>query len=307
MSDLNPLVTIVVPIYNVEQYLEQCLESIIGQSYRELEIICVIDGATDGSLTIARRFSEQDDRIIVLQQQNLGLSAARNTGLSLARGEYIFFLDSDDWLKEDAIEALVSRALSVNLPIVSGGVVKYNEDTREVSKYKAERDVGRLNLKGHNLFNLEVMVWNKLYHSSVFKNERFLEGLVHEDEEMYWRIFTKFSEVYAIEQDVIYYRIRKGSITNPKEYDAMYQENFIKIIERAVDICSGNPILMLECKLRAFNYLKAMKKRNINHAKYSKVILDKFGFKTSYLYKKKLKMNRCYNIFMQRICALKEL
>ena len=102
------LISVIVPIYNVERYLAQCLDSIVGQTYRALDIILVDDGSTDGSRTIAEQYAAQDERVILISQENQGLSGARNTGMAVAKGEFLVFVDSDDWLDTTILELAVN-------------------------------------------------------------------------------------------------------------------------------------------------------------------------------------------------------
>lgn len=104
-------ISIIVPIYNVKPYLEQCILSIINQTYLNLEIILVNDGSTDGSLLICENFAKKDDRIVLITQQNMGLSSARNLGIEIATGEYIMFVDSDDWIHPKIVEDLLCDAM----------------------------------------------------------------------------------------------------------------------------------------------------------------------------------------------------
>ena len=103
-------VSIIVPVYKVEKYLRECVDSILGQTYRELQIILVDDGSPDGSGAICDEYALHDDRVTVIHSENGGLSAARNRGLALCEGEYVLFVDSDDWLEDNAVEVLVNKA-----------------------------------------------------------------------------------------------------------------------------------------------------------------------------------------------------
>ena len=116
------LVSIIVAVYNVEKYLKKCLDSIIKQSYRNIEIICVNDGSTDSSLKICEEYQEQDSRIIIITQKNQGLSAARNTGIKNSKGEFIAFIDSDDWVDPQFIELLLKECKDNNVLLGFCGV-----------------------------------------------------------------------------------------------------------------------------------------------------------------------------------------
>ena len=102
-------VSVIIPVYNTEPWLEECLESACGQTLKNIEILCINDGSTDGSLAVLRKFAERDERIVVINQENRGVAHARNVGLNRAKGKYIYFLDSDDWIAPDALEVLAGK------------------------------------------------------------------------------------------------------------------------------------------------------------------------------------------------------
>ena len=118
MSQNNPKVSVIIPVYNTEKYLRECLDSVVNQTLRDIEIICVDDGSTDNSLAILREYETKDSRIKVLTQENINAGAARNKGLSEATGEFLSFLDSDDFFEPDAIERMYECAKSRNAEIV---------------------------------------------------------------------------------------------------------------------------------------------------------------------------------------------
>ena len=105
-----PKLSIIIPVYNVEKYLPKCLESILGQSFKDFEIICVNDGSTDNSLQVLQTYKKQDGRIVIVDKKNEGSGIARNLGLSTARGNYVYFVDSDDWLENYALEKMIHKA-----------------------------------------------------------------------------------------------------------------------------------------------------------------------------------------------------
>ena len=120
-------VSIIVPVYNVEKYLKRCLESLVNQTLKDIEIICVNDGSTDGSLAILNEYVRNDDRIVVINQENSGQSVARNRGIDVAKGEYIGFVDSDDWVCEDYFERLHNSAIQNNAEIAVGGIIRLHK------------------------------------------------------------------------------------------------------------------------------------------------------------------------------------
>lgn len=140
----NPKVSVIIPVYNVEAFIAQCLESVINQTYKNLEIICINDGSTDSSKDICDSFTQRDNRVRVIDQKNKGLSGARNSGIEYAKGEFIFLLDSDDWLASRAIESLVND--SKGYDVIVGGVLAYNESNGDFRRYKKRRS-SKIDLK----------------------------------------------------------------------------------------------------------------------------------------------------------------
>ena len=129
----EPLISVIVPVYNVEKYLRTCVDSILVQSYSALEVILIDDGSTDGSPQICDQYAQQDPRIQVIHQKNAGLSAARNAGIDICRGEYLTFIDSDDFIHERFVELLLNACLSNNADIAVGDLERVPEDSVLVS------------------------------------------------------------------------------------------------------------------------------------------------------------------------------
>lgn len=180
--------SVVVPIYNVERFLPKCIESIIYQTYRDLEIILVNDGSPDHCLQIAERYAEKDDRIKVISQDNGGLSAARNTGLSAATGEYVSFIDSDDWIEPDMFEELVSYIHRYPADIVCFRLqfdnLVLNKQTVYGRTFDCVELVGDTILKDTLLVkNIPTAVWAKIYRRDfLLHNQLWFEpGIVNED------------------------------------------------------------------------------------------------------------------------------
>ena len=130
MQNCDPKISVIIPIYNAEQYISQCLESIINQTYTNLEIICVIDGSPDNSLEICRNYAEKDERIKVFDKENGGTHTARNKGIEMARGEYVMFIDPDDWFDLDTLECLVEKIEEQDLDVIRFNYIREFEDTQ---------------------------------------------------------------------------------------------------------------------------------------------------------------------------------
>ena len=135
-SKTNPTISVIVPVYNVEKYLRKCLESIINQTLKELEIICVNDGSTDNSLAILKEYAQKDKRIKIINKMNEGLGAARKTGLDHAKGDFIAFIDSDDWIKVDAYEKIYNNAISNDSDVVISNLIRYNENKKSYTYWE---------------------------------------------------------------------------------------------------------------------------------------------------------------------------
>jgi glycosyltransferase involved in cell wall biosynthesis len=291
-------VSVIIPIYNVEEYLEQCLESVAAQSYQDVEILCVIDGATDGSMAIAQRFAQREPRCRVIEQPNSGLSVARNTGVKEARGDWVFFLDSDDWMPPNALQMLVQAAGASRSVVVSGAITEYCEE-REIFKpyIKPEkRALGHLHLYQQNFFAVESTASNKLYPSEWIKECPFVPGLVHEDLDFYWRFFSAHPQVLAISDTVIYYRRRSGSLSWQKVYDEHYQNHYIHIADTAFRAASLHRPLRYHARRQSLKYLKYLKERNAPCARYVAHIETHHGVHDSAVYRGLIKVKSWLNI-----------
>lgn len=216
---MSKLVSIIVPIYKVESYLHKCIDSIINQTYKNLEIILVDDGSPDNCGKICDEFAIKDTRIKVIHKQNGGLSDARNAGLNIATGDYLYFVDSDDWISPDAIEVLISYFESnPDVDIVAGSSVdvhEYNGEILETSYSIPLGTISQLNkieaLK-HNLQN-GWAAWNKLYKKELFKDIRFPKGKINEDEAVMLFILSLCEKIILVGQPTYYYFLRPESIT----------------------------------------------------------------------------------------------
>lgn len=210
----NNLVSIVIPVYNVEKYLAEALGSAVNQTYQNTEIICVNDGSTDNSAEILKEYAKQDTRIKIITQENQGLSAARNTGLSSANGEYIYFLDSDDILKPDLIEKTVTL-FSDDVDIITFNLEKiYEIDERFDERIYLESDRG-VHCINEKIFEtiLEESTRN-IFKNSIIKkyNITFPEKLIYEDTSFILNYLSAANKIYILPEKLYKYRIRHNSI-----------------------------------------------------------------------------------------------
>lgn len=216
--EANTLISVIVPVYKVESYLRKCVESIQAQTYRNLEIILVDDGSPDACGAICDELAAQDSRIRVIHKENGGLSSARNAGLEIARGEYIGFVDSDDWLEPETYEWMLDMALSEDVRLVCAG--RYDcsswSGTRQVGLCPRKREVISGQELARRIFRWEHVdsaAWDKLYHRSLFREIRYPLGVVSEDVPTTYRIALEAGRVGMLDQPVYNYFHRPGSIT----------------------------------------------------------------------------------------------
>lgn len=165
------LISVIVPVYNVSKYLNQCIESIINQTYTNLEIILIDDGSNDESEKICDEYKNKDDRIIVIHQENGGLSAARNAGLDICKGKYISFVDSDDYPEPNFIDCLYSSLIENNVKVSMCDInhVDENSQTIETEKWDSTDIVSGREIFKRNKGFIHSVVWNKLYSADIWK------------------------------------------------------------------------------------------------------------------------------------------
>ncbi len=210
-----PRISVVVPIYNVERYLEPCLESIATQTFGDLEVVMVDDGSTDGSAAIAEAFVARDPRFRLLAQPNAGLSAARNTGIDAATGEFLAFVDSDDMLKPQAYELLLGSLDKTGSDFASGNAVRFTgageKPARFLAQAFAETQLRTHITKNHRLL-ADRTAWNKLWRRSFWDEHglRFPEGRIYEDIPVTLPLHFAADAVDIISEPVYRYRIREG-------------------------------------------------------------------------------------------------
>ena len=221
-----PLISVIVPVYNVEKYLKQCLDSILVQTFSNIEIICVNDGSTDNSRKILEEYKNKDSRIKIVDKENGGLSSARNAGMKVAVGEFISFIDSDDWIEPTMLEKLYESMTTHNTDITICAVHQFDEQKQKNDDSNKYYTLEYFDESFDNkVFSYEdvrpfimdvcVMAWNKLYRRSHIDEcqAEFPEGLIFEDGPFFFSIFFKTKRVSIVRDFLYNYRInRTGSI-----------------------------------------------------------------------------------------------
>lgn len=273
------LVSVIVPVYNVEKYLSQCLDSIIHQTYKNLEIILVNDGSTDGSGKICDDYAAKDGRIKVIHQENGGLSDARNKGLDLMTGQFVTFVDSDDYLENNCIHTLYTYAYTCKTDISIGKFIEFEENTSQFLFHnhlnngnKIEFLTGDQCLERHHKYFLSIFVtaWAKLYRTSLFndsnpcKKIRYPLGVLHEDQYTTHKLFFKSNKIVFVNDYLYVYRVRKNSITNTPLSDKRIMDNIRGLEEKIIDFCLLNKdmTLLREHYLFYLNNYKAYLENN---------------------------------------------
>ena len=221
---MNDLISVIIPVYNVEKYLKKCIYSVVNQTFQNIEIILVDDGSTDASGDICDDFAKLDRRIKAFHKKNGGLSSARNFGIKKSTGNFLVFVDSDDWISKNMIEDLYNAAKKNDVKIVCCGRNIVEDGKKcipihvpECRKFSTEEAVKEI------LFDSEVGVaaWGKIFHIDTIKDIPFPEGEIHEDVAIMCRVFDKCDSIYAISKAEYYYRIHPSGLSK-QDYSVQY-------------------------------------------------------------------------------------
>lgn len=277
------LITIIIPIFNVKEYLSRCLDSVMGQTYTNLEIILSDDGSTDGSSELCDAFKRRDDRIVVVHDKNSGLSEARNRGIRIAKGKYLCFVDSDDWIDKDYVLKLYYSLIKTSSDIAECNFLRASElgqkgnITGQISVFTPEQMLLKLVKNNHER---HVVAWNKLYKRELFNGVEFPLGKLHEDEFTTHLLFLKCKKICLICDELYYYFQNPNSIMSKQvsiarldALDAIHNRLIIlrdMQFEAHVSFCS----LLL---FKQFIVYSLIKKANINdYDSFYKRLKDKF-------------------------------
>lgn len=239
-------VSIIVPVYNVEKYLEKCLDSLINQTLKDIEIICVNDGSTDTSQEILEKYSKKDNRITIINQDNAGVSVARNSGIDIAKGEYIGFVDSDDWVDLNFYEKLYNSAIENDADIAVSSIIRWRKYNKKYRVKYENKVYTTLQEKISACFIPKICyVWNKLYKSHIVQNEHFTPNVYFEDIIWLPNIIKQANKIVTVDGTNYYYRVNNNSIvkktSKKKQQDnyyakkkmvAFFNENNLKLSEK---------------------------------------------------------------------------
>jgi len=239
---MSVLVSVVIPVYNMENYLDRCVNSVVGQSYKNLEIILVDDGSKDKSPTMCDAWAEKDDRIVVIHKENAGLGMARNSGMEIARGDYIIFPDSDDYIHETLVEKCVKAATENDADVVVFGCFEIdengNEKARQISSVQSVYEgecVQKVLLAGMFSYSMGIGVsaWSKMYRCNMLRDNNLdfvsERKIISEDSYFMLEVFSKISKAFVLNENLYYYCRRENSLSRAFKADRFEKNNeFLK-------------------------------------------------------------------------------
>ena len=263
---MKELISVIIPVYNEEKYIDKCLLSVINQTYKNIEIIIVNDGSTDRSLNICRKY--KDKRIKIYNKENGGLSSARNYGLDKANGNYIYFIDSNDFIELNALESLYNAIKDYD--IVIGNYYQYKDgcDTLKI-KYDSfsVQGINKYNYLYNEYCTVTVIPWNKLYKKEIFNNLRYKDGIIHEDEYIITDILSKANKIFYLNAPLYHYRYVTNSLSNMITTKSL-NDTILAYDKRSL-FFKDNKELLLKTKMHEFyvvsnsmnkGYIKLLKK-----------------------------------------------
>lgn len=219
-SVTSPLISIIVPVYNVEMYLEECITSLLNQTYENIEIILVNDGSTDSSATICEKYAQTNEKIILLNKSNGGLSDARNAGLEIAKGDYIAFVDSDDYVHHEMYTFLMKAIQEYGCSMATCRFIRTEENFYAPLEYeKINKQFISSTTAMNDIGLVWVTAWNKLYSKELLRGFKYKLNCYHEDEFAIHELLYKAGSIIIIDAPLYFYRITPNSIINTSDYE----------------------------------------------------------------------------------------
>lgn len=263
-----PKVSILIPAYNVEKYLSQCLDSVLYQTYRNLQIVVIDDGSKDGTWDVMQDYAAKDDRIEIYHQENQGVAETRNNLLSRSKGEWILFVDADDWIERQMLEYMVSCVTRNDVEIVVCGHVINNEVVSSVFSEETY-DHEKLVLEFLKHLSLRGQLWNKLLKAEIARTIKFVDGIGYGEDALFcWTLFQRLDKAIFSTRELYHYRLNKSSISatlfSPVKMSAHFVWDYI-----CQEVSQKNPLLKDIAKAR-WCMEDVLLLRSAAHAKYPK-------------------------------------
>lgn len=258
MMRSGELISVIVPVYNVADYLEQCLDSILNQTYKEFEVILVDDGSTDTSYSICDEYVKRDSRFHLFRQENKGLSAARNAGLELCRGGYVTFVDSDDFVSPEYLQRMIENLKQADADIAICEHYRLENGTFYFQKHDLnDREIisSRDAFKRIHQVNYAV-AWGKLFKSSLFRYVRFPVGRVYEDSFTLPKLYMFCEKIVVLPDELYCYRQRSTSIINSQYSFEKIADHLAVYEEMIMDLSLANE----NVELTKMHYISVLKK-----------------------------------------------
>lgn len=279
MNEINPLISVIVPIYNVDKYVRKCLESLKNQTMKQIEVICIDDGSTDGSGEIAEEYKNEVGwpRFRVIHTKNRGLSAARNRGIDEAKADWLMFVDSDDWVEPEFCRIPYEAVLEYGVDMVVFEAYQTTEFGR-IKKVKQAQTIPEV-VKAEDVI-MSSITWNKLYKKDLFNDIRYPEGHVFEDIATTYKLIHKANQILKVQNYLYYYRYRQGSITHLSvsidDFLSMSKQRYEELLEL------GYPrekvyLQMLEAALRYCGI--AQNEESIHYQEADKIVKEGFSIR----------------------------
>ena len=272
---MNSLISVIVPIYNVEDYLDRCVESIINQTYKNLEIILVDDGSPDNCPQMCDDYAKKDSRIKVVHKENGGLSDARNAGMEVATGEYISFVDSDDWIDLETFSLSMAKIKECNAQIVAFNIINVSDKPfipNLSNKYEVVDSQTAIENTIDDI-NIKTVVWNKIYKRSVLQGLKFRKDKINEDEFFTFYALSKAKKIVYLYRQCYYYYQRSNSIMGTYSLKRLDMLDGVK--ERMEFVKVNYPELYVKAKLSlcsccVYHYQMLLKNKNADNDNYGK-------------------------------------
>jgi len=266
---LTELISVIVPVYNTEQYLVECIESILKQTYSNIEVILVDDGSTDSSGNICDEFAEKDSRVRVFHKKNEGVAVARNFGIQQSNGQYVVIVDSDDIAVDKMIEVLYTQIKENDADIAVGNYYIYDESDGNFYYYITEADYCVEVLSPQELIDRQAGAWKwnstafmlttfKLYKKVLFDDVSFTHGRRFDDEASTHRLFLRSKKTVFVNDNVYLYRRRSGSIMRSK-FDLSWARDLVEVFSKKISdlVLAGVDVSVM--RIRFVNLLKDYK------------------------------------------------
>lgn len=267
------LISVIIPVYNSEKYLKECVDSVLAQTYKNYEILLIDDGSIDNSLSICNEYAKADSHVKVFHKENGGASSARNVGLDQALGKYIFFLDSDDYIKEDTFEKMIKTAVDEKVDLVFCEAEAFDDEQGTTlsdhytykSKYLSGNPIDIMESMMQNK-EFHVAIWMLLLEKSIFDNNnlRFKEGIIYEDMIISYQFYCLANRAAHVNEKLYCRRYRANSVmtSNRTEKNLISAETVYKEVSKFIDTMPKSSVSNRHIVRCAFNYLSIYRSMN---------------------------------------------